>query len=351
MMAALVARAEHQAATDVGSYRRHPALLPHLGLGRFNDANLRSLLARRLLLRLHVPARAVGLVLQPLAWLRPGAQGCHDFLSDYAYWRGAQRALADRDSWQRLVDGPVILMYHAVGAQGEPPGTYIISPKRFEQQMAWLKRRRRPVIRLDVFLADRWAGRLPPARSVILTFDDGYRDNKDQALPVLRRYGFPATVFIVTGYAGKADGWDQGGELAGRPLLSWPELREMEASGISFGAHTRTHPHLSALDGERLRDEIAGSRSDLEAQLTRVCPALAYPHGDHDADVEAAVAQAGFLGACCSRADRNDPAAPTFALRRIEIRGSDSFARFFLAVWLGRRMSVWQFLTRLLNGR
>jgi peptidoglycan/xylan/chitin deacetylase (PgdA/CDA1 family) len=130
--------------------------------------------------------------------------------------------------------------------------------------------------------------------------------------------------------------WDSDGELAGRPLLTWPDIEELQGGGITFGAHTRHHAALTELPEDRVRDEVAGSRADLAEQLGRTVELFAYPHGKHDARVQASVEEAGYLCACCSYAGLNDPSVPQFALRRSEVRGTDSLLGFALLPWLGR---------------
>jgi len=181
----------------------------------------------------------------------------------------------------------------------------------------------------------RRAYQLPPARSVVISIDDGYCDVRTQALSVLRRHGFPAIIFIVTALAGSANHWDQTGPLAGRPLLAWSDIHEMLGSGILFGAHSRTHVRLTDVSPERTEDEIVGSRADLERELGRPVLFFAYPFGAYDGATRDVAQQAGFLGACSTHRGLNTPNTPEFDLRRMEVFGTDSILRFALAVWLG----------------
>jgi peptidoglycan/xylan/chitin deacetylase (PgdA/CDA1 family) len=138
-----------------------------------------------------------------------------------------------------------------------------------------------------------------PARSVVLTFDDGYRDNYDFAWPLLKRYGFTATIFLVSDAVGGYNHFDAG--LTGDPvsMLGWEQVREMLAAGIAFGSHTCSHPDsLVDLDDERLRYELAGSKAMLEEGLNAEIGEFSYPHDQLDARVEAAVEAAGYTLAC-----------------------------------------------------
>jgi peptidoglycan/xylan/chitin deacetylase (PgdA/CDA1 family) len=127
-------------------------------------------------------------------------------------------------------------------------------------------------------------------------------------------------------------------------------MREMLRGGVQFGAHTRSHAALTTVAAGQAEDEVAGSRVDLERTLGRPILAFAYPHGKYDATRQAVVERAGFLGACCSQVGVNEPAAPPYALRRIEIRGTYPFVRFALALWLGLPWSLLDLLAYLLWG-
>jgi len=170
---------------------------------------------------------------------------------------------------------------------------------------------------------------------VVITIDDGFAEVLTLAYPVLRRHHFPAIVFLVSGLVGDADRWDAAGTLAGRPLMSWPQIAGLARDGLGFGAHTRSHPRLPAIAPEQARDEIAGSKADIEQQLNVPIRYFAYPFGKLDAKAQALAEQAGFSAACSTRWGANDPATPCFALRRTEVAGTDSLIRFALALWLG----------------
>ncbi len=313
--------------------QQHPDLLPEV-LGEFWDTSPRAIVLRRILLSL-------GLTPPLLARLGPGLRGerwnreWFRFVSAYAYWYGFQRVAPDRETWRRLMQGTPILMYHAFGKPGEPPSRYILPEHCFARQMAWLKRLGYHVISLENYLRYRHEGRLPPARSVVITVDDGYADAYSAAYPILQRYSFPATFFVVSGYVGDANCWDEAGLLKRRALMTWTQIREMLQGGMTFGAHTRTHPVLTAVSPARARAEIAGSRLDLEQELGQPILLFSYPHGKYDATTRTIVEQAGYSGACSVCAGMNSPATPEFELRRTEVYGTDSLLRFVMALWLG----------------
>jgi len=139
-------------------------------------------------------------------------------------------------------------------------------------------------------------------RTLVVSFDDAYRSVPELALPVLAELGVPATVFVPTGEMSEGSlrvwpgveewlGGESEQELTG---ASWAELEPLSAAGWELGSHTRTHPHLTALDDESLRRELQGSREDCVAATGLPCPALAYPFGEADARVAAAAKAAGY---------------------------------------------------------
>lgn len=333
-----VEEAETAGRRSVERCREQPAILGRSEIGAFS-ANSRAwaLALRRVLLTLGVLPGLLAWV--PLARLWPSHAGRWGvFLRRYAYWYGVRSTLRDRDIWRRLTRGPVILMYHAVGRPDERASRYVVPLRRFRRQMAWLRWRGYRVIGLADLVSCLRDSRLPPARSVVITFDDGYADNCDLALPVLRRCGFPATVFLVTGAIGDRATWTDEPGLAGRPILSEAQVRQMLQDGIDVGAHTRTHPSLPEVAVPDQEDETRGAFEDLARRFgPPPVRMFAYPYGDYDLNVAQLVQQAGFDAACCSRSGVNDPATSCFELRRVEVCGTDALWLFALLVWRGRR--------------
>lgn len=312
-------------------YRRHPELLPQLRLGGAGELGRRSVALRRLLLALRAPPAVVGSAgrLLPSNSL---ARRWLSFFERYCYWWGV-RASVDRDTWRRLGGGTTVLMYHAIGSEGERPSRYVLPGRRFERQLAWLKLRGYNVIGLDEFVSGRLEHRLPPPKSVVLTFDDGYADSVESALPALERHGFPATVFLVSGL--DRAGWEPAGSVtADRRLLTSAETRAANGR-LTFGSHSRTHPVLTALDQPALDAEVSGSREELEAVLGRSVDHFAYPYGAVDDHVVQAVRKAGYRAAFGVKPGRNRPMVDRYLLQRLEIRGTDSLLRFALMLWLG----------------
>ncbi len=258
-------RSQRTGVGDVEIYLRHPSLVRELDLADPRPYSLRAYLARRLLSALGGPVRPLALV-GPLVRHPDRRRRWYRFLAHYLYWQGVRRAVGGGDLWRRLNSPSVILMYHAFADGREARGRYVVPVRRFRRQMAWLRLARYRVLSLDEYVRYRRRYEPPPARSVVITIDDGFQD-AGLALSVLRRYRFPAALFLVAGKVGGRCDWTDHPQLRGRPLLSWEEARGAAGEGIAFGAHTLTHPLLPSLPLERVRDEVAGSRRAVESGL------------------------------------------------------------------------------------
>lgn len=312
--------------------QRHPDMHPDL-LGSM-ASGLRESLLLEILWRLGVSpivlAKAGGLF-GFSSWGRKWFR----LINHYCRWRGFRRTTADQQLSRSLIQGTPILMYHAFGNPGEKASRFTLPIQRFAQQMSWLKRLGYCVISLEEFMEYRRKGSLPPARSIVISIDDGYAELHSLVYPILQRYGFPATIFIVTDKVEAFNDWASTNELRGRQLLSWAQIREMSQNGIQFGAHSRTHSRLIEILRELIQEEIAGSKADLENALQRPITTFAYPFGEFDLTVQSIAEKAGFICGCSAQSGLNTHVSPLFALHRIEIEGTVSLPRFLLALSLG----------------
>ena len=136
-------------------------------------------------------------------------------------------------------------------------------------------------------------GGLVNEKDIALTFDDGWRSFYRQAFPVLRKFGFSATVFLVSGYVGRKSSWD----YQQKEHLTWNELKELSRQGIEIGSHSVSHTDLRHLDQARLEYEISGSRKMLEDKLGVKVRYFSYPFGRYDKRVIDAVKAAGYENA------------------------------------------------------
>ena len=156
-----------------------------------------------------------------------------------------------------------------------------------------------------------------PSRSIVITFDDGYQSVHDEALPVLRDYGFCATVFLTVGERRAAETDGRLPSLGGRPMLSWSEIRKMHNAGISFGAHTLTHPDLTRLPLDRVETEVCQSKQILEDALGAPADCFAYPYGRYDRRSRDIVRQ-HFACACSDKLGLIRTDSDLYALERVD---------------------------------
>jgi peptidoglycan/xylan/chitin deacetylase (PgdA/CDA1 family) len=173
-------------------------------------------------------------------------------------------------------------------------------------------------------------------RAVILTFDDGYRDFLTEAWPLLAKYGFSATVFLVAGMVGQTNKWDRhyGQEM---PLLDWEEIRELQKEGIEFGSHTLNHRPLTELSNEQVVREAARSKTILEQNLGTHIPAIASPYGASDDVIHHLVGACGYTFGLTCRPGPSQFRDSHLALPRIEIKGHDELQEFVAKVGMVER--------------
>ena len=225
-----------------------------------------------------------------------------------------------------------ILMYHQVApwsAEGVTP-SLLVTPAAFAAQMRLLRLWGWRTLRLAEVVALLEAGAPLPRRRFVLTFDDAFLGVARHAVPVMRGLGLTATVFVPTALVGTDTALDGGRDHPAKRLMGWDDLRALRDAGFDIAAHTRRHPHLPRLSADEVRAEIAGSRQDLASALGHGDGAalFAYPYGDWDAPVAAAVRDAGFAAACATRFGRVTAAADRFALPRISVGSSLDLPHF-----------------------
>lgn len=214
-----------------------------------------------------------------------------------------------------MTGGFPVLMYHGVSAAALTS----ITPALFEWQMSSLHRAGVRVLPLGE-VVDRLRRDLPlPSRALAITFDDGLRSVYDQAWPVLRRYGFPATVFLVANHIDRDNGWPgQPPQVRPEPMLTWSQVRELDRDGLELAAHTLDHPRLDLLAEDAVRAQVAGSRTAIEAQVGHAVTLFAYPYGRHTPAVRAITGES-FAGACTARPGLVEDDSDPLRLDRIDV--------------------------------
>ena len=201
------------------------------------------------------------------------------------------------DGQLKLRETPMIFMYHGIADVDEDPNQLCVSPDRFAGQMAWLARRGLRGVGIAELVDAMYAGR---QRGLVgLTFDDGYTNVLETALPVLRRHGFGATAYIISNRLGGTNEWDEGPVWQ---LMNGDQVRELAAAGIEIGSHAATHMRLAGASPAQLTAEISDSRTSLAALLGTEIRGFAYPYGSMDAAARRAVRDAGYEYACAVEA-------------------------------------------------
>jgi peptidoglycan/xylan/chitin deacetylase (PgdA/CDA1 family) len=233
------------------------------------------------------------------------------------------------DGQLKLRDTPMIFMYHGVADVDEDPNQLCVSPARFAEQMAWLARHGLRGVGIAELVEAMRAGR---QRGLVgLTFDDGYTNVLETALPVLRQHGFGATAYIISDRLGGTNEWDEGPVWQ---LMTGDQVRELAAAGIEIGSHAATHMRLAGASPAQLTAEISESRTSLGALLGTEIRGFAFPYGSMDAASRQAVRDAGYEYACAVEASTAE--IGLMALPRLYVGEQDD----------ARRMTVKRLLYR-----
>jgi peptidoglycan/xylan/chitin deacetylase (PgdA/CDA1 family) len=189
---------------------------------------------------------------------------------------------------------PPVLMYHSISPSTQPdPHRVRVHPALLDRHLRLLSRLGLRGVGLAELLAAQERG---TAQGLVgLTFDDGYTDFLEHAVPVLARHGMTGTLYVVAGLLGGTNEWDDGPRL---PLLDADGVRAVAAAGHEVGSHTLTHTRLAGAGAASLHRELAGSRQVLEDVLQRDVPGFCYPWGVFDAGAAEAARTAGYDHAC-----------------------------------------------------
>lgn len=195
-----------------------------------------------------------------------------------------------------------------------------LSPEEFDSQMAYLANNGYHTISPDQLMAHLNYGKRLPDKPVVITFDDGYLDNYTHAYPILKKYGFTATIFVVTGLIGTDE-----------RFMNWDQVRQMQQAGFVFGSHTENHVALDQISIEQAKEELAKSRRVLKEQTGQTARYFAYPTGAYNLQIEELVREAGYRAAFTIRYGQAGPDSDPYALERIPLfKSEQSFRSFFI---------------------
>lgn len=243
-----------------------------------------------------------------------------------------------------------ILMYHSVADEDEsalqPYYWIAITPALFLQQMTWLHDQGYRTVNLASAMEQLQANGSSPGKTVVITFDDGYRNFCQHAWPALERFGFTATMFLPTAAIG-----DQPQIFNKRECMTWGEVRELQRRGIYFGSHTVTHPQLHDLKPDRIREEIVQSRRSIEDKIGCAVDTFAYPYAFPQTDepfkdtLRKILEESGYRYGVCTQIGRATAASDPLFLERLPVNGSDDTALLAAKMagaydWVGGLQSV-----------
>ena len=253
-------------------------------------------------------------------------------------------------------------MYHSISNSSNPKfKQFAVSPAAFAEQMAYLYTRRYTPITVTQLVHARSQKEIAlPERPVVLTFDDGFADFYTDALPVLKRYNFVATLYITTAFVGSTSSWLWREKETTRPMLTWDQIAEINAQGIECGGHSHTHPQLDLLPLSAARDEIVQSKEVLTHHLGQAVSSFAYPYGYHSVALQRIVKEAGYTSACGVKYEMSVETTNPFSLARLlvsEDTSIDALAALLtssppsLATTLYKRarIPVWRLVRRYSN--
>lgn len=212
-----------------------------------------------------------------------------------------------------------ILMYHSINYQ---KGNHFVSPENFAKQLEYIKNKGYEVITLDELAGSIKSKQRLKNNKVVITFDDGYQDNFKYAYPVLRKFGFPATIFLISDFVG--------GE---KRFLNWDEIKIMSKNNISFGVHTKTHFYLgSYVDEKTAWEEIVSPKIRIEQEIGAAVDYFCYPSGGFNERVKGLVKGAGYRGACTTNRGLVNFNRDAYELKRVKMTNADTFKP--LSLWI-----------------
>ncbi|MDD4910359.1 MAG: polysaccharide deacetylase family protein [Candidatus Omnitrophica bacterium] len=248
----------------------------------------------------------------------PVKRAIKDKISDclYSYRKGRGAGLSAEGKCR-------ILLYHSIQRHDPkkdkmglavPNGT-------FYMQMKYLKENSFLVLGLTELVDIIIHNRRVPGKSAVITFDDGYKSVLTNALPVLKEFGFPATLFVNISFIENKvpaglywHDWD---------MLSWDDVKGLREAGLSIGSHALSHRRLTEMNEQELEYEVLKSKGLIESHVGGQVNTFSYPHGIFNKNVKDAVRRSKFICSCSSIEGLNDAGTDIFALRRTELSAFD----------------------------
>jgi peptidoglycan/xylan/chitin deacetylase (PgdA/CDA1 family) len=241
---------------------------------------------------------------------------------------------------------PVVLMYHAIDPPRRPSGwSWAITADRFASHLDLFQGMGIRTLHVDQVEA---AG--SSEASVVITFDDGYADNHEWALPALVDRQQTGTWFIPSATVGRRPDWLDGAERS-RSLMDRQQLQEILAAGMEVGGHGRSHRPLIGLPPQEMEEEVAGCRVDLEDLFGIAVTSFAYPYGRYDATARAAAGDAGYRYACTTRPGWWRGDSDPLQVRRVAVFADDTAGRLARKLCFADNDVRWHSIARYYTGR
>lgn len=244
--------------------------------------------------------------------------------------------------WRKNIpyEYPRVLMYHMVSKHLPKNKSKFnrlrVEPKEFEKQIKWLSKNG-----FKSYFVREISDDLSP-KSVIITFDDGYKDNLTNALPILQKYGFKATIFIVcnrfdNNWATDKDLKKSSDELNSEEMLGDNDVKELLESGfIEIGSHALNHANLPSLSYKDKQNEILNSKLEIEKKFGITCESFAYPFGFYDEESMQLAKESGYKFSVTTNNDVLKNRYSNYEIPRIMISGRGNILHFILKIKKGR---------------
>ncbi|MCU1285365.1 MAG: hypothetical protein JWO13_1715 [Acidobacteriales bacterium] len=307
------------AAKELTICRLYPEYRAVSAFARLNEGPLLKRTTRKLIVRTPFSAK----ILASAARMTRSVQ-----LLQAAYTTNLLRTAARSTTWESFhaefgMQLPVLLYHHVGPLRAGTFPTLSVSPERFRSQIEWLSRNGYQTTTTTDWLLWSSEGKPLPKKPVLLTFDDGYKDLAEFAFPILKEFGFGATVFIVTSQIGGTNDWDQRNGSAAHALLSADEIIHWSRSGIEFGSHSVTHPDMTSLNETDLRTQSEDSARSLSGLLGTQADSFAYPYGGVNPAVREALSSKYRL-AFTTEVGLNHLGSDLFSLTRTMVQSKDS---------------------------
>lgn len=219
-------------------------------------------------------------------------------------------------------------MYHYISAPPPWADQYrldlSVTPENLDLQMAWLAENDYTPVTLKDLLYHLRLGWPLPEKPVVLTFDDGYVDAYENAFPILLKYGFVGTFFVITDHM-----------TFGNPNhATWDQVIQMDNAGMDIQSHSRSHPDLRRQSREELLWQILGSKEAIEARMDQEVRFFCYPSGRYDGNTIRALQQYGYWAAVTTEYGATHSSDDLYTLKRIRIRATDTLVDFAAKVAL-----------------